>query len=275
MAWLIGVAWLSEGTVNRVGDSERAADDVVVLSDADAAALYDLLNPWDGGRFPSDAFYDDLVMAADAVLDVGCGTGSMLRTARETGHTGRLLGLEPDEAALNRARRRTDIEWVAGVAAEACWDREFGLATMVSHAFQCLIDDAEVHASLVAIRSSLRDGGRFAFETRHPQARAWEAWNPSNATEVVDAAGRTLRVTHRVESVVGDVVTLRETTSDAQGGAVRVVREDRSRLRFLDVPVLGEFLAGAGFAIEAQYGDWQRGPVTGTSREIVTVARRI
>jgi hypothetical protein len=70
------------------------------------------------------------------------------------------------------------------VAADAAWDRGFDLATMTGHAFQCLVGDDELRASLAAIRAALRDGGRFAFETRHPQARAWEDWNPSNATEV-------------------------------------------------------------------------------------------
>jgi SAM-dependent methyltransferase len=242
-----------------------------VLSDAEAAALYDLQYPWDPARFPADAFYDRLVMAADSVLDVGCGTGSMLHHARESGHTGRLVGIEPDRASLDRARRRTDIEWAAGVAADAAWDREFDLATMVSHAFQCLVGDEELRASLAAIHSCLRDGGRFAFETRHPQARAWDSWTPDHATEVVDGTGRTLRVWHRVEAVDGDVVTVTETTSDAGG---RVLRVDRESLRFLDAPALNGFLAEAGFRVEAQYGDWDGGPVTGTSREIVTIARR-
>jgi hypothetical protein len=34
-------------------------DAVTVHADADAAALYDVLNPWDGTRYPSDAFYLD------------------------------------------------------------------------------------------------------------------------------------------------------------------------------------------------------------------------
>lgn len=34
-------------------------------------------------------------MAAGSVLDVGCGTGSMLQSARERGHAGRLAGLGP------------------------------------------------------------------------------------------------------------------------------------------------------------------------------------
>jgi SAM-dependent methyltransferase len=259
------------GCETRLVPAGQTAHDVAVYSDSDAAALYDRLNPWDGTRFPSDSFYDDLVRNADAVLDVGCGTGSMLRHARESGHPGRLVGLDPDPAALERARGRTDIEWVLGVAADARWDREFDLVTMVSHAFQCLVDDEELRASLAAIRASLRDGGRFAFETRHPQARAWEDWNPGNASEVVDAAGRALRVWHQVDSVVGEVVTFTETTGDREGSILRV---DRASLRFVDVPALGAFLSNAGFAIEAQYGDWQRGAINERSREIITIARR-
>jgi SAM-dependent methyltransferase len=242
-----------------------------VFTADDAAELYDLLNPWDGTRHASDAFYTGLVMAAGAVLDVGCGTGVMLHGARDAGHRGRLVGLDPDEASLRRARRRTDIEWVTGTAAGAAWDREFDLATMVSHAFQCLVTDDDVGASLAAVRAALRDGGRFAFETRHPQARAWETWNPANATDVVDPAGRTLRVTHHVESVTGDLVTFTETTAVPDGATLYL---DRATLRFLDVPALDAFLTGAGFEIEARYGDWRRTPVTTASREIITVARR-
>jgi SAM-dependent methyltransferase len=71
-----------------------------MYADADAAALYDLLNPWG----PSDDFYLSYVMDAPSVLDVGCGTGTLLHRARECGHTGRLCGLDPDVAALDRAR---------------------------------------------------------------------------------------------------------------------------------------------------------------------------
>ncbi|MER5204692.1 class I SAM-dependent methyltransferase [Streptomyces sp. NPDC002825] len=246
-------------------------DTFAVFSDADAAALYDLLNPWDPERWPSDGFYEELVMAAGAVLDVGCGTGSMLHRAREGGHAGRLIGLDPDCAALARARRRTDIEWVEGHAAEARWTAEFDLVTLVSHAFQCLVTDHELRASLAAIHAALREDGHLAFETRHPQMRAWEKWSPSNASDVIDASGRALRVWHEIESAVGDVVTFTTTTAGPDGAVLRV---DRTSLRFLGVAALDAFLAEAGFEVEARYGDWNRGPVTTTSGEIITIARR-
>ena len=242
-----------------------------MFSDADAAALYDLLNPWDPGRSPGDRFYHELVMAADSVLDVGCGTGAMLACAREHGHHGRLAGLDPDRAALDRARRRAGIEWAEGTAADARWKVGFDLATMTGHAFQCLVTDRDLRASLAAIHAALHEGGRFAFETRHPQARAWRDWNPSNGSDITDAAGRALRVWHEVESVAGDVVTFTETTALADGTVLRV---DRTSLRFPGIQTLSTFLADAGFEIEAQYGDWDRAPITTDSREIITIARR-
>ena len=242
-----------------------------MFSDEDAAALYDLLNPWDPERWPGDAFYEDLLMAAESVIDVGFGTGAMLRRARERGHIGRLVGLDPDRAALARARLRTDIEWIEGTAAHARWDGEFDLATMTGHAFQCLVTDDEIRASLKAIRAALREGGRFAFDTRHPQARAWEDWNPSNATEVIDRAGRALRVWHVVESVIDDVVTLTESTAQPDGTVLRV---DRASLRFMDVATLDTSLTDAGFVVQARYGDWQQRPIDEDSREIISIVCR-
>lgn len=245
-----------------------------MFSDADAAALYDLLNPWDPDQRPEDAFYFPLVMNAESVLDVGCGTGSMLHLARKRGHDGRLVGLDPDHAALERARRRADIEWINGTAMEAERGANFELATMVGHAFQNLITDQDVRASLAGICAALRPGGRFAFETRHPQARAWEGWsssNPDDVAKVVDESGRALRYWHGVDSIAGDVVSISGTLTELDGTVLRGFTED---LRFLDVATLNGFLAEAGFEIEAQYGDWDVAPIDSSSREIITIARR-
>lgn len=74
-----------------------------------------------------------------------------------------------------------------------------------------------------------------------------------NASDVVDAAGRALRVWHEIESVTGDVVTVLGTTARQDGTVLRV---DRASLRFLDPATLDAFLADAGFEVEARYGDW-------------------
>ena len=236
----------------------------------DSVALYDAMYRWDGAKNATDRFYDVLVDEADSVLDVGCGTGMMLHQARERGHGGRLVGLDPDQASLRRARRRTDIEWVEGVAADAArWQGEFALATMASNAFQCLVTDEDVRASLAAVHDALRPGGRFAFETRNPAARAWESWTP-DTVHTVTGNGWDLRQWHEVLSATDDVVTFSETTATPDGTVLAV---DQATLRFLDEPRLDAFLAQAGFTLERRQGDWDGGPVTATSRSIITVAR--
>jgi SAM-dependent methyltransferase len=234
-------------------------------SDEEAAALYSVLNP----SGPGEAFYLPLILDASSVLDVGCGTGTLLHEARDAGHTGRLCGIDPDEARLDVARRRTDIDWVCCAAASIPFAAEFDLAVMTGHAFQELVSDQDIRQSLAGIRRALVDGGRFAFETRNPLAQAWTAWTPRNAMDAVDASGREVRIWHEVEAVTGDVVTLTETTGDRDGTPLRV---DRASLRFLGMNAIGGFLAEGGFLIEAQYGDWLGQPLDTTSPEIITLA---
>jgi SAM-dependent methyltransferase len=247
--------------------TERASlPELSTYSDEEAAALYDVLYPWG----PSDDFYLRLVMRASSVLDVGCGTGTLLHGARRSGHEGRLCGVDPDSARLRLAQRREDIEWIEGTAAGIEFDAEFELAVMTGHAFQVLVEDRDLRESLAAIRRALVHGGRFAFETRNPLVRAWESWSPEHAREVVDASGRRVRVWHEVESDAGDVVTFVETTGDPDGTPWRV---DRTSLRFLEIDELGKFLEEADFVVEELFGGWSREPFVPNSREIVTIAR--
>ena len=237
------------------------------------AAWYDVFNPWG----TSDDFYLDLVMSADRVLDVGCGTGTLLRRARDEGHPGRLCGLDPDPGRLARAREQTDagregIEWVLADAASARWNREFDLAVMTGHAFQELVTDEVIRASLAAIRAALDDGGRFVFETRDPRGRPWERWHGMSFTETNPDDGGEVTVSYAIVGVTGDVV---ETTETMAGQWWDEPQVGHGTMRFLDADTLARFLGEAGFGITGQYGDWARGPVTETTTEIITVATRL
>ena len=239
-----------------------------LFADPELAVLYDALCR---GR-PDFAFYLPLVLAADAVLDVGCGTGELLRLAREAGHDRRLCGLDPAPAMLDHARQRPDIDWIVGDLRSVSWDQEFSLVVMTGHAFQVFVEDDELRSSLAAIRSALTGDGRFVFETRNPLVREWERWTPDHAVEFVTDDGTVVRKANDVEHPVdGDIVRFTQTFTSPRWSGPRV---SHSTLRFSDPMALASFLSEAGLVIEEQFGDWARQPVIGTSPEIITITRR-
>ena len=238
-----------------------------LFSDPALAALYDAF----GAGRRDFGFYLPIVMSAQSVLDVGCGTGALLHAAREAGHTGRLCGLDPADGMLQQARKWSDVDWILGDLSGVAWDRQFDLVLMTGHAFQVFIGDNELRVALATMRSALTHGGRLAFETRNPLVRAWETWTPDNAVEIVDDAGAVVRMAHEVNAVEGEVVSFTTTYTSPSWDRPKL---SRSTLRFLDQESLSVFLSDAGFLVEEQYGDWDRKPLTETSPEIITIARR-
>lgn len=241
-----------------------------LFSEADLASLYDLFSPPE--RRSDFDFYIPFVMSARAVLDVGCGTRALLHRARESGHRGRLCGLDPAAGMLKQARKRSDIEWILGDLASVKFAQEFDLVVMTGHAFQVLVEDSELRAALAAVRAALKEEGRFAFETRNPLVREWERWNPAHVHEVTDATGAVVRMVREVQRPLeGDIVSFTHTFTSPNWDRPQI---SRSTLRFLDADRLSAFLTDAGLQIEVQYGDWNRQRLSDTSPEIITIARR-
>jgi SAM-dependent methyltransferase len=195
----------------------------------------------------------------------------MLHEARQTGHVGRLCGLDPAPGMLAQARKRQDVEWVLGDLTTVSWRDAFDLVVMTGHAFQVLVDDDDIRAALASIRSALTGDGRFAFETRNPSARAWERWTPDNAVAFADPTGATVRIATRIEAPFdGRTVSFSHTFVRSGWNRPQV---SRSTLRFVDAVELDALLAAAGFVVEERYGSWDRRPLADPSPEIITIAR--
>jgi ubiquinone/menaquinone biosynthesis C-methylase UbiE len=103
---------------------------------------------------------------ANAIADIGCGTGTLLALIGKTARSAALIGIDPDPAILVRARRKTAA---AGVTADLALGYARDSATLldgrrinkiVSSLVFHQVPMAEKRAGLAAMRAALDLGGQ-------------------------------------------------------------------------------------------------------------------
>jgi SAM-dependent methyltransferase len=241
-----------------------------VFEDRFLALLYDHFNAWDA----CDDFYLGLALEiGGSVLDLGCGTGLLACRMAQEGLT--VAGADPADGMLQVARSRAGAERVSWIKAEGQTlrlPRRFDLIYMTGHAFQALLTDDDAIAVLRTAHDHLTKDGRFAFESRNPASKAWLSWTPDRRRIVTTADH-------------GRIEEFFDTAADPHTGIVDIAHHYRlldadkaivghSRIRFVDLDHLARLLAAANLAPVAWYGDWNRTPLSATSREFIVVTRR-
>jgi hypothetical protein len=137
---------------------------------------------------------------------------------------------------------------------------------------QVIADDQGWARTLAATHRALRPGGRVAFESRNPAARAWAGWTPgASRRQFHHPTLGQVEVWQRVLEVQGDQVLSEIHYRFASSGEELV---STSELRFRTQAELRRSLAEAGFAVERVFGNWDRGPVQAQSPELSFVAAR-
>jgi SAM-dependent methyltransferase len=238
------------------------------FADPRLAGLYDTLN--DGRQ--DVGFYLALAAGLESrsVADVGCGTGVLAVELAGRGHS--VTGVDPSAGMLGVARGRPGherVSWVHGDAT-ALPPAAADLAIMTGHVAQVFLDDAAWEQALRAVRRALVPGGRLAFESRNPAARAWEQWNPVESRRRVEhPALGPVEVWHEVLRATGDTVTFDEHHVLAGGEDLRYT----NAIRFPALDVLTASLTDAGFVVERSLGDWDGSPIGPASPEFILVAR--
>ena len=122
-----------------------------------------------------------------------------------------------------------------------------------------------------ALHRALAPGARLIFDSRDPADRRWQKWNPLDSRHLVRLPDDSTVVSWtEVTSVVDGAVSFRHHYEFADGDR----RESTATLRFRGEDELRSTLAGAGFAVDAIYGGWNREPVGHPDGEFLVVARR-
>ncbi|MBD0694772.1 class I SAM-dependent methyltransferase [Streptomyces sp. CBMA123] len=231
--------------------------------------VYDAECPWSR----EDDFFLAVVneTPGSRVLDLGCGTGRLALGLIAAGHE--VTGVDPARASLEAARAKPSAErvtWIEGTSS-ILPAGSFDVAVMTSHVAQFFVGDIEWAGALSDLGRSLVPGGRLVFDSRDPQARRWERWNP------VDSRRRIMLPDGRAVSAWTEVTAV-------QGGAVSFTHHyifpdgerlmSTATLRFRTEELIRSSVEAAGFAIEAIYGGWNREPVGVGDGEFLVIARR-
>lgn len=233
-------------------------------------ALYDGANP----RGADTEFY--LRLAADIgarrILDLGCGTGLQTRALALPGRE--VTGIDPSAAMLSWARQQLGadrVTWVEG-ASSALGTPAADLAVMTGNVAQVFLDDREWTVALRHLHAALREGGTLAFESRQPEARAWEGWHREATFERLDTADGPLECWVDGVSVdEGRVQFVAHTVFTTTGEEIIA----QSTLRFRSQQELTKSLQEAGFTVQHVYGGWNREDVTPRNPLLIFVARRL
>ena len=126
---------------------------------------------------------------AKSVLDVGCGTGTLLcKLAKKKLE---LVGVDPAQASLDIAGSKHGadrVQWFCGEVTTLP-ELKVDLALMTGNVAQVFTDNMNWKTTLSAIKNRLNSTGRFVFETRDPARQGWLEWTKSHTFSKRDLPG--------------------------------------------------------------------------------------
>jgi len=225
---------------------------------------------------PDVDFYRTLAQETGGpVLELGCGTGRVLRALASDGVACTGLDGSPEMLDVLRAKRPAGIEFVeADMRSFDLGAQRFALIYSAFRAFQHLTEVEDQLRCLARVRAHLAPGGRFAFDVFKPDlARMAQDEEP----ETED-----LRFEHEGDEVVRTARVVRDGATQCMRVVFRYERRRRGRpvgsesaefvMRWFYRYELEHLMARAGFPDVAIYGDFDRSPVGAGSPSFVVVA---
>lgn len=225
--------------------------------------LYDIDSPWSADR----DFYLALARQPNqAILDLGCGTGLLCNAYAAQGHD--VTGVDPSAAMLEIGRQKSEgraVEWVQSFAQDYSSDKLFDLIIMTGHAFQAVLNDADIDATFAAMRKHLKPTGRVVFESRNPAIDWAKVWDYDMALETSDG------IVHESRRFTG--MNNGRMTFDLLYRFADETLVSHSELRFLSCSDIKARMEKAGLQILQVLGDWDSSPFTeGSSPEMIFIA---
>lgn len=235
------------------------------------ARLHDLDNPPGQDHDLVRALLDQ--RGARRILDLGCGTGLLTATLARPGRT--VVGVDPDPAMLAVAREQHPDEVVSWIRGDSTalgrltgnGQPGFDAALMTANVAQH-IPDPDWERTLDDLADVLQPGATLIFDSRNPEAKAWEQWTSEPSTRqtrqglLTEWSSISLPAQGRVAAVFGNQF------ADCPDPVIV-----EQKFAFRDLDTLRTQLSRAGFEPEQVFGHWDRRPVGPDAPLFVVIAR--
>lgn len=217
-----------------------------IFSNARLARIYDAFNPDRSDLEP----YINLAkeFKAKNIIDLGCGTGVF---ALQLAHEGfAVVGIDPAHASIDVAKAKPgaeNVRWIVGDASVLS-PNSADAVVMTGNVAQAIVDPGDWVKTIRQVKSSLTQGGYFIFETRKPEAKAWQDWTKEKSFHSISIPD-VGRVDGWVElkNIDLPLVSFRWTYLFHKDGSTLT---SDSTLRFRNIEEITENLQQGGFVIK-------------------------
>ena len=248
----------------------------------DYARFYDWENARTLGRRDVPFWRTVAAQGAGPVLELGCGTG---RITLPLGRSGaEVVGIDRSAPMLDRARRRVkrsrlkQVHLVRGDIRSLPFGNDAPrFATVIAPygILQSLLREADLSATLAAVRDALKPGGTFGLELvadlpsweeykRRVSLRGWRR----------EQGGAHLTLVETVRQDRAKRLTIFDQEFTERQGRTRRVHRFSLTFRTLSVPQMVRRLEKAGFLVTALLGDYRGGAWDPRADVWVILARR-
>jgi SAM-dependent methyltransferase len=195
-----------------------------------------------------------------ALLDIGCGTGTLLGDIRRAQPTWRLAGVDASAGMLAVARAKLpaisdDVLWARASLEALPFAAAFDVCTIFYDTLNHLLEADALARAFAAVAATLRPGGLLVFDitSRHGFEEWW------NSTNRFGGTGWSMLVDARFDRA--NAIATGQVTFERAGATQRFVIRERYFARDEITAALG----ATGFRVEAQDA-WSPFPIGGLGK---------
>ena len=230
------------------------------------AKYYDQLNPW--GKY--DDFFIELLKLTQAkiVADLGCGTGRVTMEFAKAGYD--VTAIDPDADAIHYAENKEGAQFVTWIIGDSkdLKEEAYDAVIMTANVAQVFLTDDSWQTVIQDAYAALKPGGHLIFDTRNPNAKAWEEWLKDDTVDQLQDVntGDSLLYWDEYEGLIGNVFTFYQKIKNE---STNITHEAKVQLIFRSYEEILQSLKQVGFTIENVYEDGEFTLATSESKSFI------